>query len=106
MAGLIGKTLATIGDARLDSRTSHSEPLERLLRISGEDPIEINRKYQDQVDIRLGVRIMILSNRMLKVDDASSAFTDRLLILQTVNSFLGRENLNLEAELLTVDSVL
>jgi len=49
---------------------------------------------------------MILSNRMLKVDDASSAFTDRLLILQTVNSFLGRENLNLEAELLTVDSVL
>ena len=44
-APLIGKQLAVIADARLSSRPTSSAIAERLLSISGEDSITIDRKF-------------------------------------------------------------
>jgi putative DNA primase/helicase len=47
LAPLLGKSLAVVSDARLSGRNS-SVVVERLLAISGEDTITVNRKYREQ----------------------------------------------------------
>lgn len=44
---LVGKQLATVSDARLGTRTDNLVAVERLLSISGEDYITVDRKYQE-----------------------------------------------------------
>lgn len=64
LAPLLGKSLAVIGDARLGSKTDSRTVIERLLSISGEDAITVNRKFRDQVSVRLATRFMIISNEL------------------------------------------
>jgi putative DNA primase/helicase len=47
LAPLLGKTLAVVSDARLNGRNA-SVVVERLLSISGEDTLTVNRKYREQ----------------------------------------------------------
>ncbi len=56
LAPLIGKPLAVISDARFAGRDS-STVIERLLSISGEDTLTVNRKYRDQWTGKLAVPI-------------------------------------------------
>jgi putative DNA primase/helicase len=97
---LLGKTLAVFGDARLSERTDQAQITERLLSISGEDSQSINIKHKAPFSTRLRTRMMIISNELPKLSDASGALASRLLILRFKKSFLGHENHNLKAELL------
>ena len=45
LAPLIGKPLAIISDARLGGRSDQASIAERLLSISGEDAVTIDRKF-------------------------------------------------------------
>src|SRR5262249_32832953 len=56
LAPLIGKSLAIISDARFSGRDS-SVVVERLLSISGEDTLTVNRKYRDQWTGKLPTRL-------------------------------------------------
>jgi putative DNA primase/helicase len=47
LAPLIDKPLALASDARLSDKRDSSIVVERLLSISGEDTLTINRKYRD-----------------------------------------------------------
>lgn len=47
LAPLLGKTLAVVSDARLNGRNANVV-VERLLSISGEDTLTVNRKYREQ----------------------------------------------------------
>jgi putative DNA primase/helicase len=47
LSPLIGCPLGLISDARLSTRADGSVAVERLLSISGEDSITIDRKYRD-----------------------------------------------------------
>lgn len=47
LSPLIGKQAAIISDARLGSRADQSAITERLLSISGEDTLTVDRKYRD-----------------------------------------------------------
>lgn len=98
MAALIGKGLCIIPDARIDKRNSQVV-VERLLSISGEDTVEINRKYRDPWTGKLGARVMILSNELPELVDESGAIGNRFIVLSMMNSFLGRENTDLLDEL-------
>jgi putative DNA primase/helicase len=100
LAPLLGKSLAVIGDARLGSKTDARAVIERLLSISGEDAITVNRKFRDQVTVRLPTRFMIISNELPAFGDASGAIASRFIITTLVKSFLGRENIHLEQQLL------
>ena len=97
---LIGKTLAIITDARLSGRVDISQIAEVLLSISGEDRVTIARKYKTDLSCRLPVRFMIVSNELPAIMDSSGAFASRCVLLQTGQSFLGREDRDLEAALL------
>jgi putative DNA primase/helicase len=96
---MIGKQLAIISDARLSGRTDQSKVVERLLSISGEDSITIDRKYKEPWTGRLGVRIVILTNESPMLGDASGAMSNRFVVLALRRSFLEREDRGLEKRL-------
>lgn len=100
LAPLVGKSVAIIGDARLGGRADQATVVERLLSISGEDPISVDRKNRDSINVRLRVRILLLSNELPRLYDTSGALASRFLILQTTRSYFGDEDIGLEDRLL------
>ena len=98
LAPLIGKPLAVISDARFAGRDA-STVVERLLSISGEDTLTVDRKYRDQWTGRLPSRLHIISNEIPKLGDASAAIVGRILLLPLQRSWLNKEDLELEPAL-------
>jgi putative DNA primase/helicase len=97
---LIGKPIAIIGDVRLGGGEQQAV-VERLLSISGEDTITLDRKYRDPWTGQLPTRILFVSNELPRFGDASGAIATRCLILETHKSWLGEEDKDLTARLLT-----
>jgi putative DNA primase/helicase len=99
LAPLLGKPLAVVSDARLGGGSEH-QVVERLLSISGEDMLTIDRKFREPWTGKLPTRFLILSNELPRFGDASGAIADRFIVLVMTTSFLGRENTHLTAELM------
>ncbi len=99
MQPLVGKRLAIISDARLSGRDQQSFA-ERLLSITGEDSITVDRKYQAAWTGRLQTRCLFLSNEQPRLSDVSGAMVSRFVVLILTNSFYGREDHGLEERLL------
>ena len=99
LSPLIGKPLAVVSDARLGGANAH-QVVERLLSISGEDMIDIDRKYRDPWSGKLSTRLMILSNELPRFGDASGAIANRFVVLTMNASFLGHEDSMLTRHLL------
>jgi putative DNA primase/helicase len=97
---LIGKPLAVISDARLGSRADSSIAVERLLSISGEDVLTVDRKYRDHWTGQIPSRVMILTNELPRLADSSGALASRFVMSILTESFYGRENPALTNELL------
>ena len=97
---LLGKLAAIISDARLSGRADQKTVAESLLRISGEDRIDVNRKHKDAITLKLGVRFVLLTNELPRIADASGAMASRFVILTMGQSFFGREDHGLTAKLL------
>ena len=89
---LLGRSLAIIGDARFRGRDT-SVVVERLLTISGGDPITVDCKYAQSITTKLAVRFVILSNELPRLADAAGALQSRFLILPFQRSFIGQEDI-------------
>ena len=98
---LIGKPLAIISDARLGNAHGVNQIVERLLSISGEDWLTIDRKYKEPWSGKLNARFLIISNELPRFGDASGAIANRFVLLTLRRSWLGEENTSLTDELLT-----
>jgi putative DNA primase/helicase len=98
---LLGKGAAIISDARLSGRTDTATVIERLLAISGEDALTIDRKYLAPITTKLPTRLMILTNELPRLADASGALTSRMLLLRLTESWFGKEDTGLTDRLLT-----
>ena len=98
LAPLIGKPLAIISDARFVSKNGNIV-VERLLSISGEDTLTVNRKYRDQWSGKLPCRLHVISNELPRLGDASTAIVGRVVLLLLSNSWLGKEDHGLEPAL-------
>jgi putative DNA primase/helicase len=98
LAPLVGRPLAIMSDARLESK--NFAVVERLLAISGEDRISIERKYKDAQELRLPTRFLLISNETPRFTDSSGAIASRFVILHLVRSFYGAEDINLTDTLL------
>lgn len=98
LSPLLGKPLAIISDARLGTNPTNVV-VERLLSITGEDMLDVDRKFRDPWSGKLPTRFVILTNELPKFRDSSGAITNRMLILPMTNSFLGREDRTLEERL-------
>ena len=88
---LIGRTLAIVSDARF---TGPGVPVvvERLLCISGEDMITIDRKHIGSVTMKLPTRFIFLTNELPRFGDASSALPGRFVVIRLSQSFYNRED--------------
>jgi putative DNA primase/helicase len=98
LAPLLGKTLAVVSDARLNGKGAHVV-VERLLSISGEDTLTVNRKYREQWTGKLPTRLLVCSNELPQLGDASAAIANRFVPLLLTRSWLGREDHKLELAL-------
>jgi putative DNA primase/helicase len=101
LAPLIGKRVAIISDARLGGRVDQHAIAERILSMTGEDAITIDRKYLSAWTGQLQARFIIISNEPPRLADASGALASRLIVLVLINSFYGREDQTLTGRLLT-----
>ncbi|MCC6425920.1 MAG: hypothetical protein IT435_03770 [Phycisphaerales bacterium] len=97
---LIGKSLAIVSDARFAGEHV-ATVVERLLCISGEDTLTIDRKFLGSISLKLPTRFMFLTNELPRLSDASMALTGRFLVLRLTASFYGKEDLNLTGRLVT-----
>ena len=96
----LGKSLATVSDMRVSARTDKQEVVGNLLRIVGEDDVDVERKHVGgAVTGKLAIRIVISTNLPPPLPDVSGALVARLVTLTMKQSFLGREDLTLEHEL-------
>lgn len=98
LAGLIGRQLAILSDTRIGGENS-SELIERLLTISGQDSMDVARKFREDWQGKLNTRFLFLTNELPRFWDASGALSSRFLVLETRVSFLGREDHELLAKL-------
>ncbi|MCF3104519.1 NTP-binding protein [Streptomyces roseoverticillatus] len=90
LSTLVGKPLAVIADARLSG--NDSQVVERLLTISGEDTIDVDRKYREVWTGKLPTRLMILSNELPHFGDSSGVIARRFVVLNMTVSWLGKED--------------
>lgn len=100
LAPLIGKRLAIISDARLGGKADQQLVVERFLAITGEDSLTIDRKFREAWTGKLETRIMVLTNELPRLSDASGALASRFQIMLMTNSFYGREDQGLTDRLL------
>jgi putative DNA primase/helicase len=97
---LLGKRLAFVSDARITGATDTGILNERLLSISGEDSLSVPRKYLSPVEGKLPTRIMVISNELPRLKDASGALASRFILTRLTRSFLGQEDTALTAKLM------
>ena len=100
LSPLLGKSLAIVSDARLGGRTDSQIVVERLLSISGEDALTVDRKFLEPVTCKLPTRIMVLTNELPKLGDSSGALAGRIILLRLTRSFYGEEDHELTDKLL------
>lgn len=96
---LIGKKLGILSDVRWKGANA-SEAVPILLAIIGEDSRSVRRKNQVNWEGRLPVRFLAMSNDVPTFSDASGAFACRMMHIEFKESFLGREDMDLEGKLL------
>ena len=95
LQSLIGKPLAIVSDARLSRRPDNAVIVERLLSITGEDLLTVDRKYRDPWIGQLPTRFLMLTNELPRLSDTSGALAGRFVILRFSRSFFGREDTGL-----------
>ncbi len=97
LSPLLGKAVAIVSDARLSGNVSTI--VERLLSISGEDALTVDRKYREPWTGRLPSRFTIISNVLPNLGDPSGAIATRFLVLLFEKSWLHNEDKKLEGKL-------
>jgi putative DNA primase/helicase len=100
LSPLLGKTVSIVSDARLSGRADAATITERLLSISGEDFLTVDRKHRDPLTVKLSARFVIASNELPRLGDASGALAGRLILLRFTRSFFGSEDHGLTDRLL------
>lgn len=98
---LVAKSAAIISDARIGPRTNKTAIVERLLSISGEDTLTVDRKFRVAWHGQLPTRFMVFTNEMPALTDGSGALAGRFLVINLTRSFFGEEDHDLTARLLT-----
>lgn len=89
---LIPRPVAIISDARIGAKTDKAAVTERLLSISGEDTLSVNRKHSSFWHGKLQTRFIILTNELPALSDGSGAMANRFIIIILKTSFLGKED--------------
>jgi putative DNA primase/helicase len=100
---LIDKTVAVIDDADMTGRSPDvARAIERLKSISREDAQQVRRRHGHYVEVnKLGVRIVMIADKIQDLRDSAGTIADRFNFLVTTQNFPGREDMHLEKRLMT-----
>ena len=96
---LYGEKTAIIGDAHQVSQNNYERAKEILLTISGQDKVDINRKFKNIVSTTLETKLTLLANAMPTFTDGSDALINRYLVIPFEKSFSGQEDTMLSQKL-------
>jgi putative DNA primase/helicase len=97
---LIGKLLAIVSDARVSGAADLQSISENMLRVTGEDLVNVPRKNMADWSGKLDLRFMLLTNVLPGLIDSGGAIASRFVVLQLSQSFYGREDTELTPKLL------
>ena len=92
LAPLIGKRLAIISDARISGKADQGIIVERILSVTGEDSLTVDRKFKEGWTGRLQTRFLLLTNELPRLTDSSGALASRFVIMVLTRSFFGQED--------------
>lgn len=98
---LLGKQALVVPDLRLGKGIDLARIVEMLLSISGEDRVAVGRKHEDDVNLRLHTRIVLVANMEIVLPDQTGAMRRRLVPLVFPKSFEGKEDIHLTEKLAT-----
>src|SRR5262249_3352621 len=99
-AQLIGKRAAFFSDMHVGNKSDRTNIVEWLKKISGDDSVSIERKFRDGAwEGHLNLLIVMFSNELPGLEDASGALASRLVVLTMTESFYGREDKQLFTKL-------
>lgn len=106
---LIGKRVGVFADVRFKQGRAYGASFdpgglshvsaELLLNIIGEDTVTIGRKYKSPWHGQLRAKLMMISNEIPNLNDASGVLPSRFIKLRFGVSFFGREDVNLRNRL-------
>ncbi len=101
IVSFLGKLSAQIGDVSVGSNYDAGEALNTLKRITGNDIITIERKGKDitETSVKLYTRFTMAANSMPHLPDYARTIESRMLIIQFLKSFAGREDTTLKTRL-------
>lgn len=104
LANLDGKAMAFMSDLRFRGRDD-GIAVERMLKISGDDTVMINRKYREPYEAHLMCRFLVVSNELPQLYDESGALQSRMILLKFERNFqeLGLLDPTLQGRLLAAD---
>jgi P4 family phage/plasmid primase-like protien len=95
MSQLISKQLAVVGDVRLGSKCDKDLLAEHVLKLSGRGLFTIDRKNKSHWTGSLPCKLLLISNEMPTLKDASGALASRIITYRSRTSFYGREDRHL-----------
>lgn len=97
---LVGKQVAIMSENRIPQRTDAMQALETILKITGEDTFDVQRKYLPALEsYQFPTKFTLTCNELPHLPDHSGAMKRRLLILDFPYSFEGQEDFDLPAKL-------
>lgn len=97
---IIGRTALYIHEPAANFRHTDLDLItSRLKAISGGDEIGVNRKHQRTMAVKPELAIILATNEFPKLNDASGALASRFHHVVLTESFLGREDVRLDADL-------
>jgi putative DNA primase/helicase len=100
LAPLVGKLVCLVGDARTPKHGDTQRGLEILLNITGNDSVQVNRKFKDHLEaLSLTARVTIASNELLDVPDHAGAMIRRLNFIEFNRSFRDNPDYTLPGKL-------
>lgn len=104
LMGLVGCQLAILTDVHDVGRNSAGAH-ERLLKISGEDPVDVERKHVGPLlSVHLPVRFVLVMNELVPLPDVSGAMERRTVILPFRTSFDNQAEANLVSTLIATEA--
>lgn len=99
LGNIIDKQVALCREMRLDRYSARDSITSTILSITGQDELNISRKYKDDWVGLVDTKLVFVSNIQPNLGDTASALSRRTIYLEAPNSFVGRENHNLLNEL-------
>ena len=98
---MLGKLAALLGDVKSPRPADAETALEMILRISGGDPVGVNRKGIKQLaQVYLTIRFTMAMNNLPVFSDHARAFQARLAIIGFDKSYVGKEDPSLKQQLI------